>query len=73
MWNRLVAPPIDDKELMDRGGEVTSAKEGNDEREWLSVEAMTVDGGVAVGLWLYFMACERTGRNSGCQYAYIHY
>ena len=29
MWNRLVTPPIDDREGMDGGGEGTSAKEKN--------------------------------------------
>ena len=29
MWNRLVTPPIDDREGMDGGGEVTSTKEEN--------------------------------------------
>ena len=50
MCNRLVTPPIDDREGMDGGGEVTSSKEDNGGREWLSAEAMTVDGGVAVDL-----------------------
>ena len=50
MWNRLVTLPIDDREGMDGGGEGTSAKEENGGREWLSAAAMTVDGGVAVGL-----------------------
>ena len=36
------------------GGEVTSAKEENVGREWLSAAAMTVDGGVAVGLRLFY-------------------
>ena len=35
---------------MDGGGEGTSAKEENGGREQFSVAAMTVDGGVAVGL-----------------------
>ena len=50
MWNRLVTPPIDDREGMERGGEGTSAKEDNGGREWLSEADMTVDGEVAVGL-----------------------
>ena len=50
MWNRLVTPSIDDREGMDGGGEGTSDKEENGGREWLSMAAMTVDGGVAVGL-----------------------
>ena len=48
MFNRLVTPPIDDREGTDGGGEGTSAKEENGGREWLSAAAMTVDGGVAV-------------------------
>ena len=32
------------------GGEVTSAKEVNEGREWLSAAAMTVNGEMAVGL-----------------------
>ena len=50
MWSRLVTPPIYDRERMDGGGEGTSAKEENGGREWLSAAAMTVDGGVVVGL-----------------------
>ena len=50
MWNRLIAPPIDGREGMDGGGKGTSAKEENGGREWLSVAATTVDGGVAIGL-----------------------
>ena len=46
MWNRLVTPSIDDREGMDGGGEGTSDKEENGGREWLSMAAMTVDGGV---------------------------
>ena len=49
MWNRLVTPPIDDREVMERG-EGTSAKEDNGGREWLYITAMTVDVGVTVGL-----------------------
>ena len=50
MWNRLVTPPIDDREGMDGGGDSTSAKEENGGREWFSAAAMKVDGGVTVGL-----------------------
>ena len=50
MWNRLVTPLINDREVMERGGEGTSAKEENGGREWFSAAAMPVDGGVAVGL-----------------------
>ena len=50
MWNRLVTPLIDDREGMDGGVEVTSAKEDNGGRKWLSAAAITVYGGVAVGL-----------------------
>ena len=50
MWNHLVTPPIDGREGMDGGGEGTSSKEENVGRQWLSTAAMTVDGGVAVGL-----------------------
>ena len=50
MWNSLVTLPIDDREGMDGGGEVTNAKEENGGREWFSAAAMAVDGGVAVGL-----------------------
>ena len=50
MWNRLVTLPIYDRGGMDGGGEGTSAKEENGGREWLSAAAMTVDGGVVVGL-----------------------
>ena len=50
MWNRLVKPTIDDKEGMCRGGEVTSANEENGGRDWFSAAAMTVYGGLAVGL-----------------------
>ena len=35
---------------MDGGGEGTSANKENGGREWLSATAMTVDGGVVVGL-----------------------
>ena len=48
--NRLVTPPIDDREGMNGGGEGTSAKEENGGREWFSATDMTVGGGVAVGL-----------------------
>ena len=41
---------------MEGGGEVTSDKEVNKWREWLSAAAMTVDGVVAVVLRLCFMA-----------------
>ena len=37
-------------EGMDGGGEGTRAKEGNGGMEWFSAAAMTVDGGVVVGL-----------------------
>ena len=50
MWNRIVAPPADDREGMDRGGEGTSAKEENGGRERFSAAAMIVDVGVTVGL-----------------------
>ena len=50
MWNRLVTPPINGREGMEGGGEGTSSKEGNGEKEWLSTVDMTDDGGVAVGL-----------------------
>ena len=33
MWNRLVTPPIDDREVMEGGGEGTSAKDANGGRE----------------------------------------
>ena len=56
MWNRLVTPPIDDREGMDGGGEGTNDKEENLGRDWFSAEAMTVDGGVEVGFLLYCMA-----------------
>ena len=57
MWNLLVTPLIDDREGMDVGGEGTSAKEENGGREWFYVADMTFDGGVAVDLWLCFIAC----------------
>ena len=50
MWNRLVTPPIDDREGTDGGGEGTSSQEDNGGRKWLSAAAIPVDGGVAVGL-----------------------
>ena len=50
MCNRLVTPPIEDREGTDGGGEGTSAKVENGGREWLSAAAMIVDGGVAIGL-----------------------
>ena len=50
MWNRLVTQLIDDREGMDGGREGTSANEENGGRGWFSAAAMTVDGGVAVGL-----------------------
>ena len=50
MWNRLVTPPIDEREGTEGGGEGTSDKEANGGREWLYAATMTVDGGVAVGL-----------------------
>ena len=50
MCNRLVTPPINDREGMYGRGEGTSAKEENGEREWFSAADTTVDGGVAVGL-----------------------
>ena len=52
MWDRLVTTPIDDREGMEGGCEGTSANEENDGRECLTVESMTVNGGVAVGLRL---------------------
>ena len=52
MWNYLATPPIDDRKRMDGGGEGTNTKEDNGGREWYSTAAMTVYGGVAVGLWL---------------------
>ena len=55
-WNCLVAPSIDDREGMEKGGEGTSAKDANLGREWFSATAMTVDGGLAVGLRLCFIA-----------------
>ena len=57
MWNRLFTHPIDDREVMDGWGEGTSAKEENVGREWFSATDMTVGKGVAVGLWLCFIAC----------------
>ena len=50
IWNRLVTPPIDDREGMGGGGEGTSGKEDNGGREWFYAATMTVDGGVTVGL-----------------------
>ena len=50
MWNRLVTPPIYDREVMDGGGEGTSAKEENGGREWFSAADMTAGVEVAVGL-----------------------
>ena len=55
MWNRLVTPPIYDREGMDRGDEGTSGNYENGWREWFSVADMTVDGEVVVGLLLCFM------------------
>ena len=46
MYNRLVTPPINDRELMEGGGEVTSSKEANGGRQWLYATAMMFDGGV---------------------------
>ena len=40
------------------GVEGKIAKEDNVGRDWLSPEAKTVDGGVAVGLWLCSLACN---------------
>ena len=57
MWNRLATPLIDDREGIDGGGEVTSAKEQNLGRGWLSAAAIIVEVGVAVGFLLCFMAC----------------
>ena len=42
---------------MEGGGEGTSSNGENGGMEWLSVEDMTVDGEVAVGLLLFGMAC----------------
>ena len=50
--NRLVTPPINEREGMEGGGENTSAKEGNAGREWLSTVNMTGDGG-----WRLFYDC----------------
>ena len=50
MWNRLVTLPIGNREGLDGGGEGPSYRDENVRSEWLSAEAMTVDGGVAVGL-----------------------
>ena len=50
--NRLVTPPINEREGMEGGGENTSAKEGNAGREWLSMVNMTGDGG-----WRLFYDC----------------
>ena len=57
MWNRLGTPPIDDREGMCGRVEGTSAEDDNVGKEWFSVAAMTVDGGVSVGLLFFFMAC----------------
>ena len=46
MWNRLVTPSIDDREVMGGGGEGTISKEDNVGSNWFT----TVYGGVAVGL-----------------------
>ena len=56
MWNRLVAPPINVREGMEGEDEGTSSKEANGGREWLSMAAMTVDGGVSVGLQFFLIA-----------------
>ena len=37
--------------------EGTSDKYENGGKKWFSAADMTVDGGVAVGLWLCFIAC----------------
>ena len=50
MRNHLVTPLINDREGIEGGGEDKSAKEENGGREWFSAAAMTVDGGVALGL-----------------------
>ena len=40
---------VNDRGVMEGGGEGTSAKEENGGREWLSAVAMMFDGGVTVG------------------------
>ena len=50
IWNRLVTPSINGKEVMDGGVEGGSSKEENGGRERFSAVAMTVDIGLAVGL-----------------------
>ena len=52
MWNRHVTLPINDRKGMDGGGEGTSAKEENVEREGLYVADMTVDRGCSEKLHL---------------------
>ena len=66
---RLTSPP--------GGGEGTSAKEENVGKEQFSAVAMTVNGGVAVGFLLCFMACSvkkiSQGHNPACQCMCIQY
>ena len=50
MWYRLVTLSIDDRKGMAGGGEGESTKEENVVRECFPVVAMTVGGGMAVGL-----------------------
>ena len=56
MWNRLVAPYINDRDGTDGGGEGSSDNEDNGGRKWLSAADMTLEVGVAVGLLFCFMA-----------------
>ena len=44
MWNRLITPLIDDREITDGGGDGTSAKKENGGRECFFVADITVDG-----------------------------
>ena len=75
MWNTALSRSrsIEQGRNGQRGVRGTSAKEANGGREWLSAAAMIVDGGVAVGLSIIFMAWFRQkirwGQNVGCHCA----
>ena len=63
MCNRLVAPPIDDREGMDVGVDGTYDKEDNGGRDWFSAADITINIGVAVDLWFFNITlCQKKDR-----------
>ena len=52
-WNSLVKLSIDDREVMEGGGEGTSDKKANEGREWFSAADMPVYGEYTVVLQFF--------------------